>query len=112
MDEVSRLRPLILPGASKAPVVEAREEWFGAWKDAKQGKRGEDYEALKRRFQELTRAPEDFLTLGRGPAQIVAVWSGFGLGFLSEETWKKRGWQLIVWALLVVICVLGRRFCA
>ncbi|CAE7275360.1 retsat [Symbiodinium natans] len=41
------------PGKSTCVIItEAREEWFSKWKDSKQGKRGEDYEQVKRRFQE------------------------------------------------------------
>ena len=32
-------------------ITEAKEEWFGDWKDAKQGRRGKDYEQMKQRFQ-------------------------------------------------------------
>ena len=32
-------------------ITEAREEWFVDWKDAKQGRRGKDYEQMKQRFQ-------------------------------------------------------------
>ncbi|CAE7339593.1 retsat, partial [Symbiodinium pilosum] len=41
------------PGKSTCVIItEAREEWFGSWRHAKQGRRGQDYEALKRRFQD------------------------------------------------------------
>lgn len=33
-------------------ITEAKEEWFGDWKDAKQGRRGKDYEQMKQRFQD------------------------------------------------------------
>ena len=32
--------------------LQAKEEWFSAWRDAKQGKRGADYEQLKKRFED------------------------------------------------------------
>ncbi|CAE7879502.1 retsat [Symbiodinium microadriaticum] len=41
------------PGKSTCVIItEAKEEWFSAWRDAKQGKRGADYEQLKKRFEE------------------------------------------------------------
>jgi len=33
-------------------ITEAKEEWFSDWKDAKQGRRGKDYEQMKQRFQD------------------------------------------------------------
>ncbi|CAE7809097.1 retsat, partial [Symbiodinium sp. CCMP2456] len=42
------------PGKSTCVIItEAKEEWFSAWRDAKQGKRGADYEQLKKRFESL-----------------------------------------------------------
>jgi len=41
------------PGKSTCVIItEAKEAWFSKWRDAKQGKRGADYEQLKKRFEE------------------------------------------------------------
>jgi len=41
------------PGKSTCVIIsEAKESWFGPWREARQGRRGRDYEDLKHRFQE------------------------------------------------------------